>query len=56
LRNLDGRRTTLETRLRDAKTDEDRRRIRDELIGLDRDMSRARDRLRDAERNLDRMR
>ena len=56
LRNLDGRRTTLETRLRDAKTDEDKRRIRDELGDLDRDMRRARDRLRDAERNLDRMR
>ena len=56
LRNLEARRTTLETRLRDAKTDEDRRRIRDELTDLDRDMRRARDRLRDAESNLDRLR
>jgi Protein of unknown function (DUF2799) len=56
LRTLEARRTTLESRLRDAKTDEERRRIRDELTDLDRDMRRARDRLRDAEGNLDRMR
>lgn len=56
LHNLEGRRTTLETRLRDAKTDEDRRRLRDELSSLDRDMHRARDRLRDAERSLHRVR
>ena len=47
---------SLEDRLGDAKTDEERRRWREELRDLDYDQRRARDRVRDAEWTLDRLR
>ena len=56
LRNLEGRRSTAEERLRSAANDDDRRRARDALRDLDSDMRRARDRVRDAEWVLDRLR
>ncbi len=56
LRSMDQRRRTLEDRLADARTDEDRRRWREELRDLDHDQRRARDRVRDAEWALDRLR
>jgi hypothetical protein len=56
LRTMDQRRRTLEDRLADAKTDEDRRRWREELRDLDYDQRRARNRVRDAEWSLDRLR
>ncbi len=56
LRTMDQRRRTLEDRLAEARTDEERRRRREELRDLDYDQRRARDRLRDAERDLDRLR
>ena len=56
LRSMDQRRRTLEDRLADAKTDEERRRWREELRDLDYDQRRARDRVRDAEWTLDRLR
>jgi len=56
LRSMDQRRRTLEDRLGDAKTDEERRRWREELRDLDYDQRRARDRVRDAEWTLDRLR
>ena len=56
LRNMDQRRRTLEDRLADAKSDEERRRWREELRDLDYDQRRARDRVRDAEWALDRFR
>lgn len=56
LRSMDQRRRTLEDRLAEAKTDDERRRQREELRDLDYDQRRARDRVRDAERYLDRLR
>jgi predicted nucleic acid-binding Zn-ribbon protein len=56
LRNMDQRRRTLEDRLADAKSDEERRRWREELRDLDYGQRRARDRVRDAEWALDRLR
>ena len=56
LRNLEGRRSTAEERLRSSANDDDRRRARDALRDLDGDMRRARDRVRDAEWVLDRLR
>jgi hypothetical protein len=56
LSSLDRRREPLEKRLREAKGDDERRKIRNELGDLDRDLSRARDCLRDAEWQLDRLR
>lgn len=56
LRNMDQRRRTLEDRRADAKTDEERRRWREELRDLDHAERRARDRVREAEWNLDRLR
>ena len=56
LYSQDQRRRTLEDRLADARTDEERRRWRDELRDLDYSQRRARDRLRDAEWALDRLR
>ncbi len=56
LYSQDHRRRALEDRLADARTDEERRRWRDELRDLDYSQRRARDRLRDAEWVLDRLR
>lgn len=56
LRNLGGRLSAAEDRLRSAASDEDRRRAREALRDLDADMRRARDRLRDAEWAIDRLR
>lgn len=56
LRNVEQRRRTLEDRLGDAKTDEDRRRWRGELRDNDQDYRQARDRIREAEWNFDRLR
>lgn len=56
LRSQDSRRRSLEDKLRDAGSDEDRRRLREELSDLDRSLRRARDRLRDAEWALERLR
>lgn len=56
LHSLDGRRHALEERLREARSDEDRRRLRDDLTDLDRSMRRARDRLREVEWALERLR
>lgn len=56
LRSMDQRRRTLEDRLAEARTDEERRRRREELRDLDHDQRRARDRVRDAEWALDRLR
>ena len=56
LYSQDQRRRALEDRLADARTDDERRRWRDELRDLDHSQRRARDRLRDAEWALDRLR
>ena len=56
LRNQDSRRVGLERRLSEAKSDEDKRRLRNELSELDASLRRSRDRLRDAEWQFDRMR
>lgn len=56
MRDLDTRQQSAETRLSKAKTDEDRRRARQDLRELDGDIRRARDRVRDAEWNFDRLR
>jgi hypothetical protein len=56
LRDLDTRRRSLEHRLFDAANDDERRRARDALYGMDLDLQRARDRLREVEYWLDRMR
>lgn len=56
VRSLDSRRVDLERRLRDAKNDDDRRRLRNELSDNDYALRRARDRARDAEWTLDRLR
>lgn len=56
VRNLDGRLSAAEDRLRSAASDEDRRRAREALRDLDGEMRRARDRQRDAEWVLDRLR
>lgn len=56
LGNLESRRRDLEKRLREAKTDQERSKTRDELSELDRRYGRERDRLRDAEWALDRLR
>jgi Protein of unknown function (DUF2799) len=56
VRSQDNRRQDLERRLRDAKNDDERKRIRDDLSNLDYSQRRARDRARDAEWALDRLR
>ena len=56
VRNLDGRRVDLENRLRSAGNDDARKKLRDELSDLDRNLRRARDRVRDAEWAFDRAR
>jgi hypothetical protein len=56
LRNLDQRRRHLEDRLADARTDEERRRTREDLRDLDYAMRRARDRVREAEWALHQLR
>jgi hypothetical protein len=56
VQSLDLRYPPLERRLREAKSDEERRRIRGEMSDLDRDLRRTRDQLRDAELALDRLR
>lgn len=56
LRTLDQRRRHLEDRLVDARTDEERRRTRDDLRDLDYAMRRARDHVREAEWALDQLR
>lgn len=56
LRSQDSRRRSLEEKLRETGSDEERRRLREELSDLDRSQRRARDRLRDAEWALDRLR
>lgn len=56
VQSLDLRYPPLERRLREAKSDDDRRRIRGEMSDLDRDLRRTRDHLRDAELALDRLR
>lgn len=55
LRSLEQRRRTLEDRLVEARTDEERRRWRDDLRDLDFSARRARDQVRDAEWALDRL-
>lgn len=54
--SYEGRRRDLERRLRDAKNDDERKRLRDDLSNLDYSQRRARDRARDAEWALDRLR
>lgn len=56
LRDLDTRQQVAESRLSKAKTDDDRRRARQDIRELDADIRRARDRVRDAEWNYDRLR
>ncbi|WP_298934108.1 DUF2799 domain-containing protein [uncultured Ramlibacter sp.] len=56
LRSLDSRRNSLEDKLEDAKGNDERKRLRDDLSDLDRSLRRARDRLRDAEWAYDRLR
>jgi Protein of unknown function (DUF2799) len=56
LRSQDSRRAGLERRLSEAKSDEDKRRLRNELSELDSSLRRNRDRVRDAEWQFDRMR
>ena len=56
LNSLDGRRPGLERRLNDAKGDDDKRRLRNELSDLDASLRRGRDRVRDAEWQFDRLR
>jgi hypothetical protein len=56
LRGTESRRRLLEDRLVDARTDEERRRARDDLRDLDYAARRARDRLRQAEWALDQLR
>ncbi len=52
----DRRRVNLERKLADAKTDADKKKIREELSLIDGTLRRARERVRDAENNLDRNR
>lgn len=54
--SLDHRREPLERHLRDSRSDEERRKLRNELSELDFALRRARDRLRDAEWALDHLR
>jgi Protein of unknown function (DUF2799) len=56
LSSEEARRQALEKRLREAASDDDRRKIRDELVEQDYRLRRARDRVRDAEIALDRLR
>jgi len=56
LQTLEGQRRNLEKKLDEAATDDERRKARDELAFLDRNLRRGRDRLRDAEWALDRLR
>lgn len=56
VRSLDNRRIDLENKLRNAGSDDARKKLRDDLSDNDRNLRRARDRVRDAEYNLDRVR
>ncbi|MEO5670618.1 MAG: DUF2799 domain-containing protein [Ramlibacter sp.] len=56
LRSVDARQSDLERRLSKASTDDERKRLREDLRDLDRAVRRARDRVRDAEFNYDRLR
>lgn len=56
VRSLDNRRLDLENKLRNASSDETRKKLRDDLSDNDRNLRRARDRVRDAEYTLDRLR
>ncbi len=56
LESQDRRLVSLERKLAEAKTDADKKRIREELSQMDGVLRRARDRVRDAENNLDRNR
>ena len=56
MRYLDNRRIELENKLRNAGSDDARKKLRDDLSDNDRNLRRARDLVRDAEYNLDRVR
>ena len=56
VQTLDTRLEPLEKSLKDAKNDDERKKIREELRDLDRDLRRARDRLREAEWSLGQLR
>lgn len=55
VRSMDNRRMDLENKLKNASTDDARKKLRDDLSDNDRNLRRARDRVRDAEYDLNRL-